>query len=134
MFQNNHFPSDLCIKTCYAIMTKSDQLLSICLEDDKFDINEHFPSMFSSDDNFLAYAVNYDYDYALNRLLKNEKLILNTIDKHRLYQLLKQKGKYRSLYHAVKHLTQENDPSIEYIKCLLLPPSTHQKNNKVKKK
>lgn len=87
------FPSDLCIKTCYAIMTKNDELLSRCLEDEQLDINEHFPSKFSERDNFLTYAINYDYDYGFNQLLTNDKLLLSTSDKQHLYQLLITKRK-----------------------------------------
>ena len=134
MSQNNHFPSDLCIKTCYAIMSKNNRLLSICLEDDNFDINEHFSSVFSNDDNFLAYAINYDNDYAIDELLKNEKLILSTFDKHHLYQLLKRKEKYRHLYCAMKHLEQENTYPIEYLKYLFFSSLNSKKIEKVRKK
>lgn len=134
MSQDNYFPSDICLKTCYAIMSKNAQLLSICLKDDRFDINEHFPSMFSSNDNYLAYAINYDDDYAFNELLKSEKLILSASDKHHLYQLLKRKEKYRHLYRAMKRLDQKNTYPIEYLKYLFSSPSNNEKSDKVKKK
>ena len=134
MSQNNHFPSDLCIKTCYAIMSKNNRLLSICLEDDNFDINEHFSSVFSNDDNYIAYAINYDDDYAFNELLKSEKLILSASDKHHLYQLLKRKEKYRHLYRTMKRLDQKKTYPIEYLKYLFSSPSNIEKSDKVKKK
>lgn len=83
---------------------------------------------------FLAYAINYDDDYAFNKLLKSEKLILSTSDKHHLYQLLKRKEKYRHLYRTMKCLDQKNTYPIEYLKYLFSSPSSNKKSDKVKKK
>lgn len=83
---------------------------------------------------FLAYAINYDDDYAFNELLKSEKLILSTSDKHHLYQLLKRKEKYRHLYHTMKCLDQRSTYPIEYLKCLFFSPSNNEKSDKVEKK
>lgn len=128
------FPSDLCIKTCYAIMTKNDELLSRCLEDEQLDINEHFPSKFSERDNFLTYAINYDYDYGFNQLLTNDKLLLSTSDKQHLYQLLKEKVKYQQLYQTIKQLEKENQSEIKYLNYLFFSQSSMKKQKKLKRK
>lgn len=128
------FPSDLCIKTCYAIMTKNDELLSRCLEDEQLDINEHFPSKFSERDNFLTYAINYDYDYGFNQLLTNDKLLLSTSDKQHLCQLLKEKGKYQQLYQTIKQLEKENQSEIKYLNYLFFSQSSMKKQKKLKRK
>ena len=132
MSQIHVFPSDLCIKTCYAIMSKNDKLLSRCLDDEQLDINEHFPSKFSDRDNFLTYAINYDYDYGFNQLLTNDKLLLSTSDKQQLYQLLKAKGKYQN--QAIKHLEKENQSKIKYLNYLFFSLSNMKKQKKLKRK
>ena len=134
MSQIRAFPSDLCIKTCYAIMSKNDKLLSRCLADEQLNINEHFPSIFSDRDNFLTYAINYDYDYGFNQLLTNDKLLLSTSDKQQLYQLLKAKGKYQNLYQAIKHLEKENQSKIKYLNYLFFSSSGMKKQKKLKRK
>lgn len=117
---NNKFfnESIQCFNCRTAILNGDNRLLDKYINNYFFDINERFSTCEKDDENYLNYALKVGNFYAVNKLINRGGLILSSLEKQEMLNLLSLNKRYLLLIKSIKKLENKKVPIVNYISTI----------------